>query len=85
MVITEHGHAWEQFSEQTKTTLDATATGIALEARDHDVISDALIPIDLDEDDVDENEDKQPLPRAQTSRLRRPRPILISLVGNKKY
>ena len=28
-------YAWEQFSGQTKTTLDAAATGIALEARDH--------------------------------------------------
>ena len=57
-------YAWEQFSEQTRTTLDATATGIALEARDHDVISNALIPIDLDEDDVDDDEDEQPLSRA---------------------
>ncbi|SEP24934.1 hypothetical protein SAMN04487948_12642 [Halogranum amylolyticum] len=31
-------YAWEQFSEQTKTTLDAAATGIALEVRDNDVI-----------------------------------------------
>ncbi|SEP14391.1 Transposase DDE domain-containing protein [Halogranum amylolyticum] len=57
-------YAWEQFSEQTKTTLDAAATGIALEARDNDVISDALVPIDIDEDDVEDDETEQTLSRA---------------------
>lgn len=59
-------YAWEQFSDQTKTTLDAAATGIVLEARDHDVISDALVPIALDEDDAadDEDEDESPVSRA---------------------
>ena len=57
-------YAWEQFSEQTKVTLDAAATGIALEARDHNVISDALVPIDLDEDDTAEDEDVDTVSRA---------------------
>ena len=56
-------YAWEQFSEQTKTTLDAAARGIALEARNHDVIPDALVPIDPEETDTDE-EDEQTLSRA---------------------
>lgn len=56
-------YAWEQFSEQTKTTLDAAARGIALEARNHDVIPDALVPIDPEETDTD-NEDEQTLSRA---------------------
>ena len=47
-------YAWDQFSEQTKITLDAAATGIALEARDHDVTPDALVPIDEGDDDEDE-------------------------------
>lgn len=56
-------YAWKQFSEQTKRTLDAAATGIALEARDNDVISDALVPIELDDDETDE-EDEQAVSRA---------------------
>jgi len=42
-------YAWRQFSHRTKTTLEAAARGIAIEARDHDVISEALIPMELDE------------------------------------
>ena len=57
-------YAWSQFSAQTKRTLDAAAKGIALEARDHDVISDALIPIDLDEDESDDGEDDSIVSRA---------------------
>lgn len=57
-------YAWEQFSERTKVTLDAAATGIALEARDHDVISDALVPLDLDEDDTADDEDVDTVSRA---------------------
>ncbi|ELY62500.1 transposase [Natronococcus jeotgali] len=51
-------YAWSQFSDQTKTTLEAAAKGIALEARDHDVISDALVPIDLDEDEEEADDDE---------------------------
>lgn len=57
-------YAWSQFSEQTKITLEAAAKGIALEARDHDVISDALIPIDLDKDDDDDGENDSSVSRA---------------------
>ena len=51
-------YAWQQFSQRTKTALEAAAKGIAIEARDHDVISEALIPIELDEgqDDTDDEE-----------------------------
>jgi hypothetical protein len=51
-------YAWEQFSEQTKLTLDATATGIAQEAVDQGVIMEARVPIVSDEDDTDEDEDE---------------------------
>jgi hypothetical protein len=57
-------YAWSQFSAQTKRTLDAAAKGIALEARDHGVISDALVPIDLDEDNSDDEEDDSTVSRA---------------------
>jgi hypothetical protein len=57
-------YAWGQFSAQTKRTLDAAAKGIALEARDHDVISDALVPIDLDEDGSNDEEDDPTVSRA---------------------
>jgi hypothetical protein len=57
-------YAWSQFSAQTKRTLDAAAKGIALEARDHGVISDALVPIDLDEDNSDDEEDESTVSRA---------------------
>lgn len=51
-------YAYEQFSGQTKTILDAAATGIAIEARDHDVISGTLLPIDLSEAESDDDEDE---------------------------
>jgi len=57
-------YAWGQFSAQTKRTLDTAAKGIALEARDHDVISDALVPIDLDDDNSDDEEDDSTVSRA---------------------
>jgi len=57
-------YAWGQFSAQTKRTLDAAAKGIALEARNHNVISDALVPIDLDEDSSDDEEKDSPVSRA---------------------
>jgi len=50
-------YAWRQFNHRTKTTLEAAARGIAIEARDHDVISEALIPMELDEDQDDLGED----------------------------
>ncbi len=57
-------YAWNQFSDQTKTILKAAAKGIALEARDHGVISDALIPIELDGDKTDEDESGAEVSRA---------------------
>ena len=56
-------YAWEQFSEQTKSTLDASATGIALEARDHGIISDVLVPTQPSDDDT-EDEDEPTVSRA---------------------
>jgi hypothetical protein len=58
-------YALKQFSAQTKRTLEAAARGIALAARDHDVISEALLPIELDEDDATNEEDDQGVSRAQ--------------------
>jgi len=51
-------YAWEKFSMQTKQTLDAAATGIALEAVDHGVIMEARVPIVPSDNDThgDENE-----------------------------
>jgi hypothetical protein len=60
-------YALKQFDDQTKTTLEAAATGIAQEAREHDIISDVLVPIDLEEDtaaDTDGCEDEESLSRA---------------------
>ncbi|WP_235019742.1 hypothetical protein [Natrialba sp. INN-245] len=57
-------YAWSQFSNQTKITLEAAAKGIAFEARDQGVISDALIPIDLDRDDADDGESDSSVSRA---------------------
>lgn len=37
-------YAQNQLGKQTKATLDAAATGIALEARDHGTISDVFVP-----------------------------------------
>ncbi|RRJ34061.1 hypothetical protein [Halocatena pleomorpha] len=47
----------EQFSEQTKSTLDAAAKSIALKDHDHDVVPNALVPLDLNEDEADEDAD----------------------------
>jgi hypothetical protein len=53
-------YAYSRFSEQTKTTLMAAATGIALEARDNGVIADAFVPIELDEDEsTDDQQQKE--------------------------
>ncbi|TMT81379.1 ISNCY family transposase [Haloterrigena sp. H1] len=57
-------YAWNQFSEQTKTTLEAAAKGIAREARDHDVISEALIPINLDEKETNDDKSDSTVSRA---------------------
>ena len=38
-------YAWKQFSEQTKQTLNAAATGIAREAADCGVVLEARVPI----------------------------------------
>jgi hypothetical protein len=52
-------YAWRQFSHRTKTALEAAAKGVATVARDHDVISETLIPIELDEDQDDTEDDKE--------------------------
>ena len=39
-------YALRHFNDQTKATLEAAATGITEEAREHDIISDVLVPID---------------------------------------
>jgi hypothetical protein len=46
-------YAWKQFSEQTKRTLNAAATGIAQEAVDRGVVLEARVPIIPDEDDIE--------------------------------
>ncbi|MGN8216622.1 transposase [Halococcus salifodinae] len=51
-------YAWKQFSQQTRTTLDAAATGIALEANDHDIIPDALVPTQPSDDDIEDENDE---------------------------
>jgi len=48
-------YAWEKFSKQTKQTLDAAATGIALEAVDHGVAMEARVPIVSPDEDTDED------------------------------
>ena len=48
-------YAWQQFSEQTKQTLNAAATGIAQEAVDRGVVLEARVPIIPDEDDIEED------------------------------
>jgi hypothetical protein len=48
-------YAWKQFSEQTKRTLNAAATGIAQEAVDRGVVLEARVPIIPDEDDMEED------------------------------
>ena len=48
-------YAWTQFSQQTKRTLNAAATGIAQEAVDRGVILEARVPIIPDEDDIEED------------------------------
>jgi hypothetical protein len=39
-------YASKHFNDQTKATLEAAATAITEEAREHDIISDVLVPID---------------------------------------
>lgn len=56
-------YAWKQFSEQTKLTLNAAATGIAQEAVDRGVILEARVPIIPDEDDIEEDGDEPTVTR----------------------
>lgn len=56
-------YAWKQFSEQTKLTLKAVATGIAREAVDRGVILEARVPIIPDEDDIEEDGDEPTVTR----------------------
>ena len=50
-------YAWQQFSHQTKRILVASATGIALEARDHGVILEQRLPILPEEGEIEEDTD----------------------------
>jgi hypothetical protein len=50
-------HTWQQFSNQTKRTLDAAATGIAQQAIKHGVILQERVPIISDEDSDGDDED----------------------------
>ncbi len=56
-------YAWQQFSQQTKQTLTAAATGIAHEAVDRSVLSEARVPIIPDEDDIEEEGDEPTVTR----------------------
>ena len=56
-------YAWGQFSHLTKTALEAAAKGVATVARDHDVISETVIPIELDKDQDDTEDDENPAVR----------------------
>jgi hypothetical protein len=53
-------YAWQQFSHQTEQILIASATGIALEARDNGVILEQRLPILPDEGDIEKDEDDDP-------------------------
>ncbi len=56
-------YAWQQFSEQTKRTLNAAATGIVQEAVDCGVVLEARVPIIPDEDDIEEDGDEPTVTR----------------------
>jgi len=56
-------YVWEQFSEQTKRTLTAAATGIAHEAVDRGVVLEARVPIIPDEDEIEEENDEPTVTR----------------------
>ena len=58
-------YAWKQFSDQTKKTLDAVATGIALQACEHDVTVEACLPILPDEDETADDDDELEATRDQ--------------------
>ncbi|MDQ2074899.1 transposase [Haloarcula sp. H-GB4] len=51
-------YVWEQFTEQTKRTLNTAATGIAQEAVDSGVVLEARVPIIPGEDDIEEDGDE---------------------------
>jgi len=56
-------YAWKQFSEQTRRTLTAAATGIAHEAVDRGVVSEPRVPIIPDEDDIEKDTDESTVTR----------------------
>ena len=56
-------YAWKQFSEQTKRTLTAAATGIAHEAVDRGVVLEARVPIIPDEDEIEDENDEPTVTR----------------------
>ena len=56
-------YAWKQFSEQTKRTLTAAATGIAHEAVDRGVVLEARVPIIPDEDKIEDENDEPTVTR----------------------
>jgi hypothetical protein len=53
-------YAWQQFSRQTEQILVASATGIALEARDNGVILEQRLPILPEDCDIEQDEDGEP-------------------------
>lgn len=58
-------YVWGKFNEQTQTTLDAAATGIALQACEHDVTLEAYLPILPDEDETTDDDDEPGVARDQ--------------------
>lgn len=51
-------YAWNQFSDQTKTVLEAAATGIAQEAVNQDVVMEARVPIIPKKDELSNDGDE---------------------------
>lgn len=58
-------YAWERFSQQTQTTLDAAATGIAHQACEHDVAKEACLPVLPAEDETTDDDDESDVTRDQ--------------------
>jgi len=66
-------YAWNQFTDQTKTVLEAAATGVAQEAVDQGVIMEARVPVISEEnklpEDGDESKATRKYVREQGSKL----------------
>jgi hypothetical protein len=57
---------WDAFDDETQQVITASATGIAHEAYEHDVIPEALVPSDP-EDEAEEEEDEQEYTKRKAS------------------